>query len=394
MSIERQDFDEINEADLQSLVAASTPESLTLEFKRDPYGNADSDKREFLKDVSAFANSAGGHLVIGMAEVDGIASALVGIERAQIDALTNRLESLARDGIGPRLPSLRTKRVDLSNGKSAVIIRVSKSWYPPHIVNSGNHRRFYVRNSGGVHEASIEELRTLFTLSSSMIQKIVEFRTSRVAAIVAGSTPIPTVAGGRLILQIAPLSAFSLLALLDVERIHQLHDKFRPISSMGMTSTFNLDGFANVRGGDHCFGYTQVFRNGIVEATKSSILQEWRGMNIVHAGSVLGGVVEVLPLYLSGLRELGVPAPIVVMMSLQGVAGARLALPGFENRLQGVVQFPPNEPLQLPEIVIDAYGTPEAYFSALRPALDVLWNAAGFSRCTFYNDEGQLVVPQ
>jgi predicted HTH transcriptional regulator len=32
---------------------------------------ADADVREFLKDVSSFANTAGGHLIIGMDEAGG-----------------------------------------------------------------------------------------------------------------------------------------------------------------------------------------------------------------------------------------------------------------------------------------------------------------------------------
>ncbi len=64
-------FDQISEADLAELIAAGAPESLVLEFKQETYGLDGEGKREFLKDVSAFANSAGGHLVIGMKVDDG-----------------------------------------------------------------------------------------------------------------------------------------------------------------------------------------------------------------------------------------------------------------------------------------------------------------------------------
>ena len=66
MSIARTNFDEVSEADLNDLIVADVPEGLAIEYKRDPYGFSDADKKEALKDITSFANAAGGHLVIGM----------------------------------------------------------------------------------------------------------------------------------------------------------------------------------------------------------------------------------------------------------------------------------------------------------------------------------------
>lgn len=63
------------------------------------------------------------------------------------------------------------------------------------------------------------------------------------------------------------------------------------------------------------------------------------------------------------------------MITLQGVRGARL----------GVYPAPLDAPppinrsvLELPEIVIERYGTEVEYQQATRPAFDALWNTAGF----------------
>ena len=53
-------------SDFEALVANAVAESATLEFKRSLFGNNDADKREFLADVSALANSAGGDLIFGI----------------------------------------------------------------------------------------------------------------------------------------------------------------------------------------------------------------------------------------------------------------------------------------------------------------------------------------
>src|SRR4051812_19667531 len=95
-------LDRISEADLQALIATNTTEGRELDFKRDVYGASDADKREFLADISAFANTSGGHLVIGMEESGGTATALVGLS-VDPDAERLRLEQNARTGLQPRI---------------------------------------------------------------------------------------------------------------------------------------------------------------------------------------------------------------------------------------------------------------------------------------------------
>jgi predicted HTH transcriptional regulator len=42
-------------------------------FRRQSRARAgDADKKEALKDITSFANSAGGHLIVGMEETDGV----------------------------------------------------------------------------------------------------------------------------------------------------------------------------------------------------------------------------------------------------------------------------------------------------------------------------------
>ena len=57
------------ERDLQELIRDQVSESLTLDYKASPaMQRTDAKKAELSKDVSAFANSAGGILVYGIVE--------------------------------------------------------------------------------------------------------------------------------------------------------------------------------------------------------------------------------------------------------------------------------------------------------------------------------------
>ena len=91
-------------ADVQKLQHQQVPESLVLDYKRDPYGSTDEDKRELLRDVASFANGNGGHIVLGVEAAASIPTGLPGIQNA--DAEVGRLVSLIRSSIDPRLSGL------------------------------------------------------------------------------------------------------------------------------------------------------------------------------------------------------------------------------------------------------------------------------------------------
>src|SRR5262245_53699237 len=120
MSLGRVNFDEIVEADLASLIATGVPEGIAVDYKRDAYGRADADVKEFLKDISSFANTVGGHLVVGMDEVGGVASAITPIAGLDADQELQRLENLMRDGLEPRVFGIRTKAVPIADGGFAI----------------------------------------------------------------------------------------------------------------------------------------------------------------------------------------------------------------------------------------------------------------------------------
>lgn len=56
---------------LQELIDNKVPEGKTIDYKRDKIGSKDSEKKEFLQDVSSFANAEGGKIIIGMDEGEG-----------------------------------------------------------------------------------------------------------------------------------------------------------------------------------------------------------------------------------------------------------------------------------------------------------------------------------
>jgi ATP-dependent DNA helicase RecG len=108
-------------------------EGKTLEFKRDL-----SSPKPLLKTLVAFANTAGGKLVIGVDD----ARQIIGVSNPLDDE--KRLCNLIADSIAPRLvPNVELLTVD---GKTLLIVVVFVSWNRPHWLKSeGAEAGVYVR---------------------------------------------------------------------------------------------------------------------------------------------------------------------------------------------------------------------------------------------------------
>lgn len=385
LPIDRLDFDNLSENDLTELIVGQVPEGLRIDYKRDLYGNSDADRREVLKDISGFANAFGGHLIVGMEEQNGLATSIPGVPDVDPDKVVLWFEQLARTGLEPRIQGLRTRAVPLSSGASCFVLRIPRSWHPPHRVSAQNSNRYWIRNSGGTHEASVDELRTLFTIGADASHRVQQFRDERLREITIGQGPRPLMGDGRMILHIVPLSAVTSSWQVDLARVAELHRAFSPIGSTGMPR-FNLDGCVIERGGEHNHGYTQIFRNGSIEATKASIVGPYDGKKYIPSGPLETHVFKSLPYYINGLRDLGVPPPLIVLITLEGVKDAAYKVSNsiFDDQ-EPVIE---RDVVFLPECVVNEYGEVAEYHRAVKPAFDALWNTAGYSSAQTFSADG------
>jgi schlafen family protein len=386
-------FDQISESDLVEHIAAGVPEGILIDYKKDIYGRTDADVREFLKDVSSFANTSGGHLIIGVDETGGVPTKITAL-MADPDKDLQRFENLARDGIEPRISGLRIRALPISSGGYVIVFRAPKSWNPPHRVSARNTNRIYGRNSAGAYEFSIEELRVLFTSSASVLDRVRAFRSERLAKIDAGEAIVPLAQNcGRLIVHLVPTAAFGLGGRIEPGKASAAQDLLKPMNSMGYSPRVNFDGFANLHYGNDgkCWSYTQVFRNGAIEAVKVRVVSDIKaGQLHIPTLDFDRWIFEQLSSYFAALQRLEVPPPIILMISLQGVRGARLGI------RTDTLEDPPKidrDVLELPECVIEQYGSEIDYQRIARPAFDALWNTGGFFRSKHFDSTGKWSPP-
>ncbi|MGH6970191.1 MAG: AlbA family DNA-binding domain-containing protein, partial [Caulobacteraceae bacterium] len=149
-------------SDVEALVTNAVAESRTLEFKAQLPGQKDEQKREFLYDVSALANTDGGDLIFGVEEAKGgVAKAVTGATLTEpLDATVRRLEQILASCVEPRLVGVRFRTFSLSKNTAVLLMRVPASFAAPHWARLGGTHRFYRRSSNSKAEMDIHELRT------------------------------------------------------------------------------------------------------------------------------------------------------------------------------------------------------------------------------------------
>lgn len=133
---------EWTEADLQALIDDQVQESLTLDYKRSQSLNKSNDCRnELSKDVSAFANSAGGRIVYGVEEIDHLPKAIdAGSDPTTITR--EWIEQVIGSLIQPRIQGLQIKPIPLSKGGMAYVLDIPQATsFAPHQASDNKYYR-------------------------------------------------------------------------------------------------------------------------------------------------------------------------------------------------------------------------------------------------------------
>lgn len=382
-------IDQITEADLLDLENNSVAESKTIEYKQELPGNSDDDKKEFLADVSSFANASGGDLIFGIIEDrdTGIPERLEGLEIANVDQEILRLESSIRDGIEPRIWGITVRDIDLSNSKKALIIRIPKSWRSPHRVSlrGRGHGKFFLRSTNGKYPMDVGELRIAFNLSETITERIRNFRVDRIAKIFADKTPVPFYDTAKIALHLIPFVAFDPAQNYDIGRIASERDKMWPIDCFSSDDRYNLDGFLRYHK-DHeglSNSYVQLFKNGIIEAVNGGILKDTDGNFSIPCLLYERELIKSLKQYISVLQDLIVEPPIFIFLTLIGVKGYSMS---FNRDGRDEVHEIDRDILLLPEVIIESYDFVAE--NVLRPCFDSIWNACGLPRSLNYDENG------
>ncbi len=381
----------LTENDLKLLLESKPSEGKTLDYKEKISLAKDKDKKEFLADVSSFANASGGSLIVGIKEKDRIPTEICGttLEDRNQDLLT--IETIIKDGIAPRIQGLQVIDIKLSNGKFVLVIKIPKSWSSPHMITYKGGSKFFSRNSGGKYQLDVHELKSAFVLSESLADKIKFFRADRLGQIVSGETQIKIEDGPKLVVHLVPLTAFSSnetfdLSHFDLSQLKSQSEKMRPMEATSWHSPqYNFDGLLCYAGneGEPSYSTLQIYRNGIIEVVNTDILS-YR-TNFIHGKAYERVIIDYLKNLISIQKDLGCLPPIFIMLSLLEVKNHRVEAVGghsfFKAKEIG------REELILPEVMIDDFDSELP--TIMKPIFDLVWNASGWDGSKNYDENGK-----
>jgi hypothetical protein len=385
---------DLTEADIQALIDDRTPESMTLEFKRDLPGKDDKGRVELCKDVCALANSDGGDLVFGVAESDGCAGSIAPITGENADDATRRVKQVLDAGVEPRLARLPVKVVPVAGGY-VLVMRVPASLDGPHWVRVTNEsRRFVYRDGGRVADMNYSQVRGAFLGSDAISKQIRAFRERRVAEAQVGIPGPVSVPAGVVMLQLVPFQSLRGDLRPDLKHFYKHYVELSSESWRSYSRRMTVDALMVYEepsrpGAD---AYIQMFRDGTLEAVfcASSEAMDPRsvspavGTKQVEAIS-MGMEIRELVRHLSRVaRSFGATGRGALIGSILHTQEMRLSI-GSGRRGSHIAD---RSPLLLPELMIDDMADDAQIERATRELLDLIWQSFGERECSLYRVDG------
>ena len=157
---------EWDETDLLGLIQNQTKESTELDYKScDSLQKTDGKKNELSKDVSAFANSAGGTLVYGITE-DGHVPTGFDVGYDPTDITKEWIDQVINSNIRPRINGVLINQVELRTqrpGKVAYVVEIPQST----TAHQAADKRYYKRFNFEAQAMEDYEIRDIMRRASS-----------------------------------------------------------------------------------------------------------------------------------------------------------------------------------------------------------------------------------
>lgn len=229
-----------------------------------------------------------------------------------------------------------------------------------------------------------QQIRASFDRTATLAEKAHRFVSIRLDLIAQRKTPTPMMQGPSWILHLVPLSGIAERKSVDLREVYaQSFESFIGKDWGGGNRTFNFDGLVVHPGGapnDGYYAYHHLFRTGALEAAQfgGSKQQDDRKSPIVWSLDMSNFFYETAKKFIERAKAWGFGGPALLGIAVLNVQGFALGIEGFRHPFSQATADRPN--LIPPEAWIENLDSVNID-DALRPSLDVLWQAFGRERC-------------
>src|SRR3990167_1729576 len=163
---------ELSLDDIKQLVGVTKePEGQFVDYKQ-TLETSDEAKKELVKDISAFANAQGGHLIIGVEESEGVPVKICGtnkkVGRQQTEEWISGIISANTD---PKI-LYEIKAIPYETDKTVLVIYIKSSMHKPHMATIGRRNSYYRRHLDISSAATHQEVKDMFAESQTSIEAL------------------------------------------------------------------------------------------------------------------------------------------------------------------------------------------------------------------------------
>ena len=368
---------------IASIINGQAAEGQSLEFKSELPSHSDRGKAEFLKDVSALANAAGGAILYGVAENAGVADSLSGIQISDADAEVRRLSQVLESGIEPRVAGIQFTPLALGES-SVLVVDVPQSLDAPHRYLFNGHSKFVQRTGTHTSELSYGQLRSAFSRTSARIE---ELRHQWNEQLKLNGLWRPIVDGPVCIVRLASVMAADGRQVIDPKLAREHWEKLMFPSWGGGSPAFNYEGLAAYppTGGDSQIALMQVNRSGSISAYRTARLLI-NDQPLIPSVAVVDFMIQAAQKLVEFALAVGLRGSAVLQVALVRLTGFQFAIKdryGFEEHADAGV-----DEIRMPEFWLESLEEVELVDRILRPGLDLVWQAYGRPECPLFNEDG------
>lgn len=391
-------IDDITIEDIKSLVDNSVCECKNLDYKKELHIDSDADKKEFLADISSFANATGGDIIFGIEEddIDKIPTGIIGIPFDNEDKLIRRLEDFIRQSIQPVILNIEYKVIEIEEDRCILIIRIPQSIISPHRVEFKGHNKFFTRNNKGKYQMDVSELRIAFNSGLDLEKRIEEFKMDRYYQILSNrynklidDMPI-------FVIHYIPLTALNnTLGCLALNEIKKEMDNVNSKAlGYGYSKNITIDG-VTIEYKDKERSSIATYRNNTIieKATTNFFKKQWVVESISPSPTIdfISGylMLEKLIADFNEVKEyysnIGINAPIIISCSI--LNGVNFTIPTRDwLEVLGKID---REILCINNLYVEDFD--KSTEELLKPIFDSIWNACGYEKCLAYDQNGKYI---
>jgi hypothetical protein len=223
-----------------------------------------------------------------------------------------------------------------------------------------------------------------------LFHRMEAFHRQRVEAIASGQSLLDKRDGGILVVHLIPRSCVQGRLRFDGAKLKEHGGLVPPLGGRGDYARFNVDGLLRYNGHEVVRDYSQLFRDGRLEAVMPEVAfpldrKQKDSVHCLRDSICEEAVFNTVAGYLRFCKAIGLDVPIQMFSALIGCEGVRICTDmSFRDISDHAID---RSPVFLPDIEISSLDAGPK--DLLRPWCDTLWQACGMERSFSFDQQGQ-----